>query len=130
MDKFTNDGAQIQVGSAEFDYDDSSAQQTFEVELTASDPFGMSGSTMVTITVTDFNEAPDFEVDEDPEDYEENGEGAVATFMGSDPEGADVIWTTGGTDGSLFTAEGGVLMFKDSPNYRGPEGRGAHCRWS
>ena len=58
MDKFTNDGAQIQVGSAEFDYDDPSAQQTFEVELTASDPFGRSGSTMVTITVTDFNEAP------------------------------------------------------------------------
>ena len=33
-------GAQITVGTAEFDYDDSSAQQTFEVELTASDPFG------------------------------------------------------------------------------------------
>ena len=35
------------------------SQQTFEVELTASDPFGMSGSTMVTITVTDFNEEAD-----------------------------------------------------------------------
>ena len=58
MDKFGNTGAQITVGSAEFDFDDPDAQQTFEVELTASDPFGMSGSTMVTITVTDFNEAP------------------------------------------------------------------------
>ena len=76
---------------------------------------------MVTITVTDFNEAPDFEVEEDPEDYEENGEDAVATFMGLDPEGADVIWTTGGTDGSLFTAEGGVLMFKDLPDYEDPK---------
>ena len=121
MDKFTNDGAQIKVGSAEFDYDDPSAQQAFEVELTASDPFGRSGSTMVTITVTDFNEAPEFEVEEDPEDYEENGIGAVATFMGLDPEGEDVIWTTGGTDGSLFTAEGGELKFKDSPDYEDPK---------
>ena len=129
MDKFTNDGAQIQVGSAEFDYDDPTAQQTFEVELTATDPFGGSGSTMVTITVTDFNEAPDFEVEEDPEDYEENGIGAVATFMGLDPEGEDVIWTTGGTDGSLFTAEGGELKFKDSPDYEDPQDAAAHCRW-
>ena len=121
MDKFTNDGAQIKVGSAEFDYDDPSAQQAFEVELTATDPFGLSGSTMVTITVTDFNEAPDFEVEDDPEDYEENGDGAVATFMGADPEGEDVIWTTGGTDGSLFTAEGGELKFKDSPDYEDPK---------
>ena len=121
MDKFTNDGAQIKVGSAEFDYDDPSAQQAFEVELTATDPFGGSGSTMVTITVTDFNEAPEFEVEDDPEDYEENGDGPVATFMGADPEGEDVIWTTGGTDGSLFTAEGGELKFKDSPDYEDPK---------
>ena len=121
MDKFTNDGAQIQVGSAEFDYDDPSAQQTFEVELTASDPFGGVGSTMVTITVTDFNEAPEFEAPEEIDDYEENGIGAVAVFTGPDPEGADVIWSTSGTDGSLFTAEDGVLTFKESPNYEDPQ---------
>ena len=128
MDKFTNDGAQIQVGSAEFDYDDPSAQQTFEVELTASDPFGRSGSTMVTITVTDFNEAPDFEVEEDPEDYEENGIGAVATFMGLDPEGEDVIWTTGGTDGESLHRRGRRVEVQGLAGLRGPEGLAAHCR--
>ena len=120
MDKFGNEGAQIQVGSAMFDYDDPDAQQTFEVELTATDPFGLSGSTMVTLTVTDFNEMPDFTAD-DPDDYAENGEGAVATFTATDPEGADIVWTTGGTDGGLFTAEGGVLMFKSSPDYEDPK---------
>ena len=53
--------------------------------------------------------------------YEENGEDAVADFSGMDPEGEDVIWTTGGTDGSLFTAEGGELKFKDSPDYEDPK---------
>ena len=43
----------------------------------------------------------------------------MATFTGPDPEGADVIWSTGGTDGDLFTAEGGVLMFKDVSELRG-----------
>ena len=121
MDKFGNTGPQITVGSAELDYED--GQSTFEVELTATDPFGMSGSTTVTITVTDFNEAPDFTA-EDPDDYAENGEGAVATYTASDPEGTDIIWSTGGTDGNLFTLDGGVLMFKRLSQLRGPEGLG------
>ena len=126
MDKFGIKGqGQITVGSATFNYDDPSAQQTFEVEVTAMDPFGKSGSTMVTLTVTDFNEAPDFTA-ENPDNYDENGEGAVATFTATDPEGADVKWSTGGTDGSLFTAEGGELRFKDSPNYEDPKDVRAH----
>ena len=123
MDKFGMDDetpGQITVGSATFDYDDPSAQQTFEVEVTATDPFGMSGSTMVTLTATDVNEAPDFMAD-DPDDYAEKGIDAVAMFTATDPEGADIKWSTGGTDGSLFTAEGGALMFKDSPDYEDPK---------
>ena len=39
---------------------------------------------MVTITVTDFNEAPDFEVEEDdPDDYEENGDGRRGDLHGA-----------------------------------------------
>ena len=33
-------------------------QTTYEIEVTAKDPFGGEGSTMVTITVTNVNEAP------------------------------------------------------------------------
>ena len=122
MDKFSidEDTGQIMVGSATFDYDDASAQQTFEVEVTAMDPFGKMGSTMVTLTVTDVNEVPDFTA-EDPDDYAENDTGAVAMFTATDPEMAGVMWSTGGTDGSLFTAEGGVLAFKSSPNYEDPK---------
>ena len=71
MDKFTNDGAQIQVGSATLDYEE--GQRTFEVELTATDPFGMSGSTMVTITVTDDDEGPTKIGYEAPADTGEGG---------------------------------------------------------
>ena len=128
MDKFTNDGAQIQVGSAEFDYDDPTAQQTFEVELTATDPFGGSGSTMVTITVTDFNEAPtlglrppnsapEFESDTMMRAVDENTEaggyvGDPVTAMDIDEDDALSYSLSGGADMDAFSigSETGQIM--------------------
>ena len=57
----------------------------------------------------------------EPITYAEKGIDAVAIFTATDPEDADVIWSTGGTDGSLFTAEGGALMFKELPDYEDPK---------
>ena len=74
---------------------------------------------MVTIRVMNVNEAPDF-MAEDPEDYAENGTGTVATFAASDPEGADVTWSLDDVDKGLFEIEGGVLTFKDPPNFEMP----------
>ena len=94
-------------------------QTSYEVEVTADDPFGGSDSTMVTIMVLNLNEEPEFKA-EDPDDYEENGTGAVATFMATDPEGADIDWSVEGTDASKFSITDGVLTFKSSPDYEMP----------
>ena len=119
MDMFTikSNNGQIEVGSADLDYED--GQSSFEVEVTAKDPFGGSGSTMVTLRVTDMNEKPQFMAD-DPDDYEENGTGPVATFTAMDPEQAGVTWSRMGTDDDAFSITDGVLTFKKSPNYEIP----------
>ena len=101
---------------------DAEGQTSYEVEVTADDPFGGSDSTMVTIMVLNLNEEPEFKA-EDPDDYEENGMGAVATFMATDPEGADIDWSVEGLDAADFEIDGGVLTFKKAPNYEGPTDR-------
>ena len=56
-------------------------------------------------------------------EYPENGEGAVATFTATDPEGKDITWSlteTGTTDD--FKITDGVLEFKSPPNYEAPRG--------
>ena len=63
------------------------SQTTYAVEVTAADAFGGSDSTAVTISVANVNEAPKFEA-KDPDAYDENGTGPVATFTATDPEGA------------------------------------------
>ena len=98
MDAFgvVKESGQITVGSdTKLNYE--GEQTSYEVEVTATDPFGESGSTMVTITVANVNEMPDFEAD-DPDEYEENGTDPVATFTATDPEGADVEWSISGLD--------------------------------
>ena len=122
MDKFSidPDTGQIEVGSATFDYDDSSVQQAFEVEVTASDPFGESSSTMVTIIVINVNEAPELEGDVPEDGYPENDTGPVATFTASDPEKAGIIWDLEDVDNGKFDITGGVLTFKSPPNFEMP----------
>ena len=57
MDKFgiNSTNGQIMVG-ADTELNFEGAQTSYEVEVTAEDPFGGSGSTMVTLRVTDVNE--------------------------------------------------------------------------
>ena len=97
------------------DYEDKSS---YIVTVTATDSDGLSASLPVTITVDDLEEKPKLEGD-DPEDYPENGTGAVATFTATDPEGSAVSWTlaTGGADNGLFMIEDGVLTFVTPPDY-------------
>ena len=96
------------------------AQTSYEVEVKADDPFGGSDTTMVTLRVLNVNEAPDF-MGDDPDGYDENGTGPVATFTATDPEGAGVDWDLKGTDAALFSIDAnGVLTFKKSPNFETP----------
>ena len=97
------------------------AQTSYEVEVKAADPFGGSDTTTVTLRVLNVNEAPDF-MAEDPDGYDENGTGPVATFTATDPEGASVDWSLKGTDAASFSigVANGVLTFKKSPNFEMP----------
>ena len=52
--------------------------------------------------------------------YEENGMDPVADFSALDPEGEGIDWSVEGTDAGKFEIDGGVLSFKDSPNYEMP----------
>ena len=104
------------------DLDFEGGQTTYVVEVTADDPFGLSASTMVTITVTDVNEAPELmlvppvEITGDADvDYEENGTGDVATYTST---GTD--WSLSGDDAGLFDITGGVLTFVSPPDFEAP----------
>ena len=50
--------------------------------------------------------------------YAENGTGPVATYTAVDPEMTAIAsWSLGGNDDGDFSIEGGVLMFKKSPDF-------------
>ena len=127
-------GGQITVKEGtKLDFEGS--QTTYVIEVTADDPFGMSDSTTVTITVTDANEPPEVTAPGDPCeqdastkavtcDYDENGMDPVGTFNGMDPEGEMIAWSLAGDDAASFDITGGVLTFKKAPNYENTRGAG------
>ena len=109
---------QITVGAdTKLDYE---TRTSYMVEVKAEDPFGMSDTVTVTITVTDVDEAPVLEGDAAVDDYAENGTGPVATYTAPDPEGGSVGWSLEGVDAGDFTIAGGVLRFKSSPDFENP----------
>ena len=115
-DKFrVRSNGQIEVGAGtKLDYE---IKDTYMVTVIAEDSFGESASIMVTINVTDMDEAPDVTGD-DMAEYAENGTGPVATYTAVDPEGADITsWTLAGDDADDFMIDGGVLSFAKSPDY-------------
>ena len=116
-DKFrVRNNGQIEVGAGtKLDYE---TKDTYMVTVMAEDSFGDSASIMVTIMVTDMDEAPDVTGD-DMAEYAENGTGVVATYTAVDPESADITsWTLAGVDaGDFRISSAGVLTFKKSPDY-------------
>ena len=114
-----NEGGQIRVGAGTML--DKESRDTYMVTVTATDSYGLSATTMVTIMVTNDDEAPEL-TGEAPADYAENGTGPVATYTAVDPEGADIVWSVAGTDAGDFSIENGVLTFKSPPNFEAPTG--------
>ena len=139
-----DDMGQITVGGSpgegtdpELDYDDPQKQQRFsvtvKVEVTGGEA-NQNAQVDVNIIVTNVNESPkitdeDGEVVEPPVavSYPEiNADGApntaaVATYVGTDPEGATISWDLRGADAALFTIPGGVLQFRAAPDYENPK---------
>ena len=122
----------------ELDYEDSTKKQKFSVtvkiEVTDGDE-NQKAEVNVNIIVTDVNESLDI-TDEDVDaapmtavDYPEIDEddapntAAVATYVGTDPEGDTISWDLRGADAALFTIAGGVLQFVSSPDFEDPKGR-------
>ena len=101
---------------------DKETKDTYTVTVTAADSLNESSTITVTINVTNVDEMPDLE-GEAPEEYAENGTGAVATFTAEDPEGESITWTlAAGDDMDDFSIENGVLRFKSSPDFEAPAG--------
>ena len=124
-------------GSARFSIDNTGQLQTEEMldheeqasymlEVKATDSTGNSAMVTVTVMVNDVNDNPDPIVDSRSNDnYPENGTAVVATFSATDPDGDDITWAVGGTDGPLFEFSEdnpGELSFMASPNYEMPAG--------
>ena len=105
----------------ELDYE---TKSTYTVALLAMDPSGAHDTIMVTIMVTDENDGAVIAGLEEIE-YAEGGEDAVATFTATDPDAdaEDIEWSLGGPDKADFEIDGGVLTFKESPNYEKPSDR-------
>ena len=137
-----DDKGQITVGGAEgksstdpgFDYDDPAKKKRFsvtvKVEVTGGDA-NQNAQVDVVIIVTDVDESPvvtDGDVAEIPmtvPTYPEIKDGApntaaVATYVGTDPEGGTISWDLRGADAALFTIDGGVLKFMEAPNFENP----------
>ena len=100
---------------ADLDYE---TQSSYMLEVTATDPSLASAMAMVMVTVEDVNEKAKITGD-DPEDFPENGTGTVATFMATDEDSQDDadMWGLDGADKGSFDIAGGVLTFKDPPDF-------------
>ena len=120
----------------ELDYDGPAKQQRFsvtvKVEVMGGDA-SQNAEVDVVIIVTDVDELlviTDEDVDESPmtaimyPEIDEDGApntAAVATYVGTDPEGDTVSWDLRGADAALFTIDGGVLKFVNPPDYENPK---------
>ena len=127
-DSFTvRDNGQIEVGAdPNLDYE---TKTTYMVTVMAEDSFGASATIMVTITVTDMDEAPTIMVGGlavtsnrgAAIDYAENGTGMVADYDAVGPDAAMATWSLDGDDaGDFRISTAGVLTFRASPNYESP----------
>ena len=96
---------------------DYETRASYEVVVTASDPYGLTDSVALTISVTDVNEAP--VVSGPPvRNHEENSSGTIARYSADDPEGSAVEWSLSGADSEKFTiTASGVLAFADPPDF-------------
>ena len=128
----------------ELDFDDPAKKQRFSVTVKVEVMGGdatQNAQVNVNIVVADVDELPtitDADVDLTDEDVdaapmttptylEINEDGApntaaVATYVGTDPEGGTITWDLRGADASFFTIDDdGVLKFRNSPDYEDPK---------
>ena len=106
---------------------DGNRDNVYEVSIQPSDGRN-TGSYPVTVTVTEFNEPPEFRSGSRVSfTQQENRVSRLYTFSATDPEGGDVTWSVGGSDGSHFTIdERGQFSFNENnpPDFDTPGDQG------
>ena len=100
---------------------DSGGDNVYELTVRASDG-RVYGYYDVVVTVEPVDEAPDFRSgSRETFTYQENRAWALYTYRATDPEGADVTWSVGGSDAGYFgISASGVLAFSEPPNFENP----------
>ncbi len=111
---------------------DTETNATHDVTIRVTDQGGLTFDRLVTITVTNVNEAPVITSNGGGASASismgENG-AAVTTVIASDPEGdARTYSIVGGADAALFTIDSvtGVLTFIGAPNFEAPTDAGGN----
>ncbi|MFN7306080.1 MAG: cadherin-like domain-containing protein, partial [Acetobacteraceae bacterium] len=83
-------------------------------------------ATTATLDLTPVNDAPVI-TSGTTASFAENGTGTVYQAAGSDPEGATLTWSLGGTDADLFNiSSSGAVTFKTAPNFEAPADAGTN----
>ncbi len=96
---------------------DFATKDMYSVTVGVSDGGGGTASIDVTINVLSVNAPPDLS-GTTTVGYQENGNGQVARYTATDPEGqATIRWGLSGTNADAFNIQSGVLSFKSSPDY-------------
>ena len=96
------------------------ARRSYAVIMAATDPSGAADSIRVTVNVTDVHD-PVHITGPRSARYAENGTGPVASYSAFDEEGHSIEWSLAGPDGDLFSIDGGVLSFREPPDFEHPE---------
>ncbi|MCR9252426.1 MAG: cadherin domain-containing protein, partial [bacterium] len=106
--------------------EDNGSNNTYVVQVTATDDTGLTTSQTITVTVTDVNEDPVI-TSANSASFTENGTGVVLDIQANDGDGggndANVNYSiTGGIDQSLFTINSGNgrLFFVTPPDFENP----------
>ncbi len=123
---------QITVGArTELNHEE---DETHTVNVTATDPAGGATQQIVTITINDVNEVPmisegftrnsqeEYDADDETGDTGVDTAKTVDTYMADDVDQTEAVsWSVSGTDaGDFDISTGGVLTFKEAPNYEMP----------
>ena len=96
------------------------ARRSYAVIMAATDPSGAADTIRVTVNVTDVHD-PVHITGTRSARYAENGTGPVASYSAFDEEGHSIEWSLVGPDGDLFSIDGGVLSFREPPDFEHPE---------
>ena len=96
---------------------DHEAASRHSVTVNVVDPYGLSASIAVTVTVADVNEAP--AVSGPPRaNFDENALTDVADYDATDPDNDTLVWSLSGADAAHFeVGAGGVLSFAEPPDF-------------